>query len=195
MGMGICRRSAAAGLALLFAGGLATGASAGVITDFARNADDLLGQGKPAEALATFDQAVGAFWAASPLQFRVATFASSVAGYGEYQPLAGATFHSGDSATVYLEPVGYGFIGADPSYTVAFATGLEIQTAGGILLAKADDFGRLEWQGRTRNTAVPAVVTVTLPALKPGDYKLLLTVTDAASAKQASVTLPFAIAE
>ncbi len=81
------------------------------------------------------------------------------------------------------------------AYTVAFTTGIEIQTAGGILLAKADNFGRLEWQGRTKNYAVPAVVNVTLPVLKPGSYKLLVMVTDAASAKQASVTLPFAIVE
>ena len=197
MGMGICRRSvvAAAGLALLVAGGLSTTATAGAITNDATDADNLLQQGKPAEALAAFDHAADAFWAASPLQFRVAVFASSVKGFGQYEPLADASFHSGDTATVYLEPVGYGFTPADSAYTVAFTTGIEIRTAGGILLAKADNFGRLEWQGRTKNYAVPAVVNVTLPVLKPGDYKLLVMVTDAASVKQASVTLPFAIVE
>ncbi len=197
MGMGICRRSvvAAAGLALLVAGGLSTTATAGAITNYATDADNLLVQGKPAEALTAFDRATDAFWAASPLQFRVATFASSVKGFGQYEPLAEASFRSGDTATVYLEPVGYGFASANSSYTVAFTTGIEIQTAGGILLAKADNFGQLEWTGRTRNYAVPAVVNVTLPTLKPGNYRLQLTLSDPATGKQAVVTLPFAIVE
>lgn len=197
MGMGICRRSvvAAAGLALLVAGGLASAALAGAVGGTAMNADALLAEGKPAEALGAFDEATEAFWEASPLQFRVATFASSVEGFGQYQPLAEAAFRSGDKATVYLEPVGYGFTTAGEQFTVALTTGIGITTAGGILLAKADDFGRLEWRGRTRSHEVEAAVSVTLPELKPGNYKLSLTLTDAASAKQASVTLPFSIVE
>ena len=196
MGMGICRRSiVAAGLAFLVAGGLPTTASAGAITDFATDADNLLVQGKPAEALSAFDKATDAFWAASPLQFRVATFASSVKGFGQYEPLTDASFRSGDAATVYLEPAGYGFTSAGPSFTVAFTTAIEIQTAGGILLAKTDNLGSLEWQGLRKNYSVPAIVKVTLPTLKPGSYKLKLTLTDGATAKQASVTLPFSITE
>ena len=151
MGMGICRRSiVAAGLAFLVAGGLSTTASAGAITDFATDADNLLVQGKPAEALSAFDKATDAFWAASPLQFRVATFASSVKGFGQYEPLTDASFRSGDTATIYLEPAGYGFTSVGTSFTVAFTTGIEIQTAGGILLAKTDNLGSLEWQGRAQ---------------------------------------------
>ena len=196
MGMGICRRSivAAAGLALLIAGGLSTSATAGAISGFAMNADALLQQGKPAEALKAFDGATAAFWAASPLQFRVATFAASAKGFGEYQPLTDASFRSGDTATVYLEPVGYGFAQAVSTVVVAFTTGIEIRTPGGILLAEGA-LSRLEWQGKSRNYSVPAIVKVTLPNLKPGDYKLKLTVTDVASAKQAAVTLPFKIVE
>ncbi len=197
MGKGICRQSiiAAAGLALLVAGSLSTTATAGAITNYATDADNLLMQGKPADALAAFDRATDAFWAASPLQFRVATFASSAKGFGQYEPLAEASFRSGDTATVYLEPVGYGFTQSDAAFAVAFTAGIEIRTAGGILLAKADDFVHIGWQGRSQNRAVPAIVNVTLPTLKPGNYKLSLTLSDAATAKQASVTLPFTIIE
>ena len=45
--------------------------------------------------------------------------------------------------------------------------------------------------GAGQNYSVPAIVNVTLPTLKPGSYKLKLTLTDGATAKQASVTLPF----
>ena len=196
MGMGICRRSvgAAAGLALLAAGSFTTSALAGAITDHATSAETFLQQGNPGEALGAFDQATDAFWVALPLQFRAALFASVVKGFGQYEPRADASFHSGDTAIVYLEPVGYGFTPAGSSFAVAFTTGIEISTVGGILLAKADDFGRLEWNGRSRSREVHAAVNVTLPTFKPGDYRLKLTLTDAATAKQASVTLPFTIA-
>jgi hypothetical protein len=193
MGMGICRRSlvAAAGVMLLAAGGQP--AMAGPIADAADQAESLLQQGKPADALSAFDKATDAFWAASPLQFRVATFASSVKGFGQYEPRGDTPFRSGDTAIVYLEPVGYGFATDGPSFTVAFTPGIEIRTAGGILLAKADNLGQLAWHGRNRSHEVQTAVSVTLPTLKPGDYRLKLTLTDAATAKQASVTLPFTI--
>lgn len=195
MGMGISRRSAAAAalLALLAAGSLPTTALAGAIAEDAGNAETLLAQGQPAEALAAFDKATDAFWAASPLQFRAALFAASVKGFGQYEPRADANFRSGDTALVYLEPVGYGFTPSGSGYDVAFTTGIEIRTAGGILLAKTDDFGRLDWHGRSESHEVQAAVGITLPTLKPGNYQLKLTLSDAASAKQASVTLPFTI--
>ena len=197
MGMGICRRSvgAAVGLALLAAGNLTTTALAGAITDQATSAETLLQQGNPGEALGAFDKATDAFWAAVPLQFRVALFASSVKGFGQYEPRADTSFHSGETAIVYLEPVGYGFTPAGSSFSVAFTTGIEISTVGGILLAKADDFGQLQWDGHSQSRAVHAAINVTLPTVKPGDYRLKLTLTDVTTAKDASVTLPFTIVE
>ncbi len=171
----------------------ANSAFASAITDYASQADALLQQGKPAEALDAFDKASGAFWAASPLQFRTALFASSVQGFGQYVPRPDSVFHSGETATVYLEPVGYGFTGGATAVTVSFTTAIEIRTAGGLILAKADDFGNLDWHGRTRSYEVHAAVNVTLPQLKPGDYRLVLTLTDSATAKTATVTLPFSI--
>jgi hypothetical protein len=42
---------------------------------------------------------------------------------------------------------------------------------------------------------VHATVATTVPALKPGEYLLLLTLRDQGSAKTEDVTLPFSIAE
>ena len=198
MRTGICGRHAAAlaGLAIALTVMLPTAiATAGEITEYATDADDLLQQGKPAEALGAFDKATDAFWAASPLQVRLALFATSVEGYGQYTPVTTAAFKSGDSVTVYLEPVGYGYTLGDSAVTVAFTTGLEIRTPGGLVLAKTDDFGKLEWHGRTKSREVHAAVKVTLPELKPGDYQLVLTLGDAASGKSTAVTLPFSIVE
>ena len=79
---------------------LPVAASAGEIADKAAEAESLLSGGKPQEALAAFDQASEDFWNASPLQMRVATFVESVAGFGDYQPLAKASFKAGDTLFV-----------------------------------------------------------------------------------------------
>ena len=91
--------------------------------------------------------------------------------------------------------MGYGFATEGDGFRVTYGTGIEIRTPGGLILGKTDDFGKLTWTGRTKSHEVQAAVSVTLPALKPGDYLLLLTLTDEASAKSATTTLPFTIAE
>ena len=170
-------------------------ALAGEITGFAADADGLLQQGKPQAALDAFDKATDAFWAASPLQVRTALFAASISGYAQYVPRTDSKFHSGDTATIYAEPVGYGFTSGDDAFTASFTAGIEMRTAGGLVLAKVDDFGQLEWHGRTKSHAIHLAVNVGLPTLKPGDYRLVLTLTDGATAKAATITLPFSIGE
>ncbi|HVZ15216.1 MAG TPA: hypothetical protein VG894_12205 [Bauldia sp.] len=173
-------------------------ALAGPIADGATQAEQAIASGDSQTAIAAFDGATDAFWSAIPLAFRVATFATGVSGFGQYTPVSDATFHAGDGVTIYLEPVGYGFLPADggSGYTVRYQTGLEIRTPGGLVLGKTDAFGTAEWTGQAKNHEVQASVSVTLPAaLKPGSYLLLLTLTDAATQKQATATLPFTIAE
>jgi hypothetical protein len=174
---------------------IASGAEGSEISRLAAEADNLLQAGKPAAALAAFDQATDAFWRSSPLQFRTAVFVDAVSGFGQYRPRSEATFRSGETATVYLAPVGYGFLADAGSARVEMTTGLEIRTPGGLILAKTDDFGDIVWQGRTESHEVHLKVAVPLPDLKPGDYILRLTVGDRASAKSATVALPFSIIE
>ncbi len=198
MGKGIRRGSAIAVIGAIVAFATIVPAElavAGEITEFATDADDLLQQGKPQAALDAFNKATDAFWAASPLQVRTALFAASITGFGQYEPRADNKFRSGDTATIYAEPVGYGFTSGDDAFTAAFTAGIEMRTAGGLVLAKVDDFGRLEWHGRTKSHAIHLAVNVVLPTLKPGDYRLVLTLTDAATAKAAAITLPFSIGE
>ncbi len=151
----ICRRGSVAGAAL--AGGLlfaaATGAAAGPIADDASQAESLLAAGKAADALAAFDQATNAFWSASPLEFRTVLFADQVSGYGRYTPHQGSTYKAGDTPVIYLEPVGYGFSEADGLSRIGIKTGLEIRTPGGLILAKTDDFGELEWKGLAKTAS------------------------------------------
>jgi hypothetical protein len=78
---------------------------------------------------------------------------------------------------------------------VALATGLEIRTPGGLILAASANAGEVTWEGRTSSHEVGAKVEVALPRLAPGDYVLRLTLSDSATAKSGSVELPFAIVE
>ena len=77
----------------------------------------------------------------------------------------------------------------------AIATDVEIRTPGGLILASAPDFGQLRWSGRTKMHEVHATIALPLPELKPGEYRLLITLRDQGSAKTATVTLPFTVAE
>ncbi len=174
--------------------GGANAALAGALADEADRAEQFLYDGRAAAALAAFDKAVSAFWEETPLQFRAASFVEPVQGIGPYQR-HGGTFHTGDTARVHLAPVGYGFIAAGDSYRVTFATGIEIRSPGGLVFAKTDDFGDVSWQGPNRSREVNVDIDVALPTLKAGSYVLRLSLADRASAKAATLDLPFTIAE
>ena len=190
---GTAAKAAALALGILVSGmGIA---AAGPIADKAAESESLLASGKAPEALAAFDQATDAFWEASPLQFRDILFADAVTGYGHYTPHQGATFKAGDTAVIYFEPVGYGFETAGDGTRLAFSTGLEIKTPGGLILAKTDNLADLAWTGATKTHEFYGSLSVALPAnLKPGNYQLILTITDTVSKKTASTTLLFDIA-
>ncbi len=192
------RRSIAGAVAVAVSLGVvapATDVSAGALGEHAARADQLLKDGKAHAALEAFDLATDTFWRTSPLQFRTVIFADDVAGFGKYTPRADARFRAGESVTVYLEPIGYGYIVDATGYRVALTSDLEIRTPGGLILAKADDFGDLTWEGRAKSREVHTSIVVALPDLKPGDYLIRLTLADRASTKSASVTMPFAIVE
>ncbi len=170
-------------------------AAAGEIADKATLAETLVGRGYGEAALAAFDKATDAFWAASPLQLRVITFADSVEGYGNYVARPDTRFRKGDTLRLYFEPVGYGFTPIGDGVRAAIAVDVEIRTPGGLILGSAEDFVRLEWKGRTPMHEVHATVATPLPDLKPGDYQLLLTLRDQGSPKTEEVTLPFSVVE
>ena len=194
---GICRLGTLA-RAMVAAGSIvlaaASGAIAGPIGDKAAETENLITSGDAAGSLAAFDAATDAFWTASPLQFRAALFADNVTAFGKYEPRASSTFHAGDTMQIYLEPVGYGFAADGAGYRVSFSAGIEIRK-GDLILGKTDDLGTFGWQGRTKSHEVHAAVSVGLPSLGPGDYQLLVTLSDTTSGKSATTTLPFTVAD
>ena len=187
-----------AGVVVLFASVLTVahslGASAGPAADQVSEAERLIEAGDSDDALLVFDGAVDAFWEQLPLHLRNTLFVTSVDDFGQYEP-RGSAFKSGETALIYIEPVGYGFVSAGGIHRVAFSTALQIRTPGGLILAESEDFGKLVWAGRSRSHEVPLTISVALPDLKPGDYELALRLTDDATGDVATGTLSFKVAE
>lgn len=151
----------------------------------AAEAESLLQAGEPSTAFDALEAAVDAFWREAPLTIKDARFDSE----GN-----GATFAPSAQVGIHLRPLGYGFEPVGNGNRVALDAGIEIRTPGGLILAETDDFGRLEWTGAGKNRNFAGRISIAMPDLKPGDYELLLTLTDQATRKTASIVLPFAIA-
>jgi hypothetical protein len=183
----------AAGLAVLAAS--PPPASAGPVAEEAAQAESLLGEGKAKEALEAFDRAEAAFWAAVPLELRTALFVSGAAGFGSYTPRAEGAFRAGETATIYIEPVGFAYAPEGDGFKAALAADISIRTPGGLILAKAADAARLEWTGHSKAREVQGTIRFALPALKPGSYDLVLGIRDLGSDKSAEATLALTIAE
>jgi hypothetical protein len=145
--------------------------------------------------IATFDAATAKAWAATTPAVRKALFVTAASNaYAQYELRASGDFRPGETANVYLEPVGYGFAEDGGLTHVRFSTAVEIQRADGIVMAQSPAFGTFDWAGHGASPAVPVTVSVALPDLKDGDYWLIVTLTDETSGKALSATLPFAIA-
>lgn len=184
------RAVAATGIVLC----LATAAAAGEVADKAAEAEALLQSGEVAPAFEALSAAVDSFWMNAPLTIKQAFFVTGGEDGAKFSRRPDGPFQSGETARVHLEPLGYGFSEDSGIFRIALTTSIEIRTPGGLILAKTEDFGRLEWAGRAKSRTFNGRVGIDLPDLKAGDYELLVTVSDEATQKTASVTLPFSVA-
>jgi hypothetical protein len=169
--------------------------TAGEVTDQSTLAETLLERGYGEAAAAAFGRAAAAFWQASPLQTPTILFVDDVEGYANYTPRDGSAFRAGDTLRIYFEPTGYTFTPVSEGFRSALTADIEIRTPGGLILASAEDFVRLEWQGRSKMYEVHATIALPLPDLKPGAYEMDLTLHDVGSSKETTVTLPFSVSE
>ncbi|BCP52494.1 hypothetical protein K32_11110 [Kaistia sp. 32K] len=177
--------------ALLFA--VSGAAFAGEVADKAAAAETLLQAGKAADAHTALDQAVDAFWKSAPLTLKNARFVNEAKGFGDYVEHQGSSFAPSSTLQVYVEPQGFGWQEVDGGYKIAFASDVEIRNAGGQILTKSAAPALLEKTSRNKNREFQVTVGFQLPALKPGNYVLVLTVTDQATGHSAPVELPFTI--
>lgn len=161
---------------------------------FMRDAERFLANGDSDAALAAADEAISAFWKAMPLHLRVAGFVEpgSVTQFSQYVTADGS-YQAGDAMSVYLEPVGYGFLSSERGQSVEIVAGMEIRSPGGIVYARAPDFAQLGWAGRTGTRELHGTLTLQVPPLAPGTYDLKIDLTDAATGKRTAATLPFTV--
>ena len=177
--------------ALLFA--VSGVAGAGEVADKAGEAETLLQAGKTAEAQAALDGAVDAFWKNAPLTLKNARFVDDAKGFGDYVPHDGNRFGASSPIQIYVEPQGFGWAEVADGYKIALSSEIEIRNASGQILTKSSAPALFEKISRNRNREFQITVGVQLPALKAGDYVLVLTVTDAATGRSTPVELPFSI--
>jgi hypothetical protein len=186
--LAVALRIPATAVAMMTAVGLllaAAPAGAGEVADLAGKAEELLQAEEPATAFDAMEAAVDAFWREAPLIIESPRFVPEA---------DSATFAPGERVAIHLQPLGYGFdITDDGSFRISLSTGVEIRSPGGLIFAQSEDFGRLQWTGPGKNRAFAGRLSIDMPDLKPGDYELLLTVTDDATDKMANVTMPFSI--
>lgn len=186
------------GIAMVSAFGLALLATmgpaiAGEVATKAAEAENLLSSGKTAEAIDAFDAAADAFWKAAPLGFRKALFVDSVNGFGDYVPHQGSTFAPKSELTIYAEPIAFGWSPAGADQKVDFTTTIEIRSEKGIVMAKSSTPAALERTSHSKTQDFHITIGFPLPALKPGSYQLIVTVTDASTGKSAPIQLPLTI--
>lgn len=184
----------AGALALASMAPVAGVASAGEAANKASEAEGLLAAGKVKEAIDAFDASAEAFWKAAPLAFRKALFVDDVKSYGEYVAHAGSTFAPGSELKIYAEPVGFGWTDMGDKHRIAFKAEIEIRNDKGLIFAKSPAPAELEKVGSSPSRDFHLTVGFRLPDLKPGSYKLILTVTDEATGKTAPIELPLTIA-
>ncbi|QGZ36234.1 hypothetical protein [Stappia indica] len=146
------------------------------------------------EGLSSAYQALDAAWQQAPLSFAALAFTDGAAtGYGRYTPRADAVFAAGDTLTVYAEPVGFGHEETAEGYGVRLTAGFELLNTSGQVLAEQTGFADLRADSRNRLREFHATLSFAFEGLRPGDYRLVTTLTDTVSGKTASGELPFTI--
>ncbi|MBN9027412.1 MAG: hypothetical protein J0H20_17885 [Rhizobiales bacterium] len=147
----------------------------------------------PAEAQQALDAAVEAFWKSAPLTFKNARFVEDAQGFGDYTAHSGNSFAPSANLQVYLEPQGFGWAEVADGYKIAFSSEIEIRNASGQILTKSATPALFEKVGRNKNREFQITVGFQLPALKAGDYVLVLNVTDTTTGRSAPLELPFTV--
>lgn len=143
------------------------------------------------------EAAVFEAWNAMPIDFRVALFVEEAPqGFGLYNPRAEALFKAGEPIIVYAEPVGYGWTdNGDGTWGFGFTVDLAIKNKEGGILASQENYQRAEFVSRSRNRELMLTFTLTLDGAPAGDYIVEYLIHDITGDKQATISLPFTIAE
>ena len=129
----------------------------------------------------------------SPLLLENVKFVTNdSASFGIYDPRPDDRFAAGEVIYLYVEPVGQTLAPlGDGRSEFGFAADFSLEDDGGTVLGGQKDFANPKFSSWNANTEIALTFNFSFSGLKPGRYKLLLTVRDAHSSKSASIEKSF----
>jgi len=142
-----------------------------------------------AAALSSLRSANESYWVMSPLLLQNPKFVKSDGNtYGIYEPKESDEFASGEAIYLYLEPFGYTLKkNLAGKYEFGFNVDFSLESESGEILGGQKDFASLPFSSWNFNTEVALTFTYTFSGLDKGKYKIITQVSDANSAKKATI--------
>jgi hypothetical protein len=175
--------------------GLALAAGSAAAQDLSATAAQRLFEAKRyVESLERLQDAVETVSAAMPLTVRTAQLVEEARGYGSYTPRGSNVLKPDDTATLYVEPLGYGFRRNGESFEAELAGNVALKTAGGQILLAQKDFAHFPFSSRRRVREIYLTISYACRNLGPGDYVIVTTLRDLVSGKSADFETPIKIA-
>ena len=130
-----------------------------------------------------------------PLSQRVAVFVIKPAEFiGAYEERSSNNFKPGETLRTYIEPVGYVWKAKADGFSFGFVVDFTVKSAEGKILGGQENFGKFDFNSRTRLQEVMLNLSLTLDGITPGNYILEYKLHDANSEKSALITQAFVIA-
>lgn len=163
--------------------------------DAARRAERLAAERRTTEAFEALDEARSALWASQNLTIVRAALVDDVAGYGIYTPRANRPALPGDSVILYAEPVSYGYRRqADGRYRITLDADVSVELETGQVIAEGLDIFAFDTLAPRPLKAFHVALSFRLPDdLKPGAYRIVLTLRDRHGGGGAETALPIEI--
>ena len=168
-------------------------AAAGEVAEHALSAEAALEAQRPVDAMTAIESAVDRVWSAAPLVFRRSLFASSIEGFGRYEPRTEPRFKVGETLLIYAEPIGFDYAQVGEEFEIQLNADVEVRTPDGQVLGSANDFGEFRLRSRVKNREFNLQASIEVQDLKPGDYVLVLRARDLVSGKAGETELTFSV--
>lgn len=160
--------------------------------ELGRQADALVAQGKPLDALDMLDKASEAIWAITPLTVRQALWITRPPSAGMFSRRDSNSFNSGEPMVAHFHTAGYGWEKRGDLWQTNWAMDFIIRTPDGKVIGGQKNFDNLSVGSTSRNRGVVGTVTYTF-RLPTGEYVVETTVRDKTTGKTAHFDLPFVI--
>lgn len=147
----------------------------------------LAADNRPVEALAKAEDAYFAVWSRLPLAFRETTLIEGApGGPGRFEPRAGHAYAAGETISVYVEPIGFGWRRVDGRWETDLAADFILATEAGRIIAGQKGFAAFRMTSPRRQPDPYLTIDYRFAGVPPGDYVLTTTMHDRVDGEAAS---------